>query len=326
MRIAVSYAHANEHEAKPCGRSRQCTFRRIGVAAIAPMPPLPLVFLVFLVVLASGATSALAGERDVCAESTGERSIAACTQLIVSGRTTGSELGEVYLARANARRDSRDYDRAIADFTQAIQFMRISAPPAVLASVYVARAGAYALNGGLDNALADYQQALVVDATNEAAAEGVKRIQAALASGQTRIALPDVPPPPAQKPQEPNTVPLESKKLPDKSLWDHNGSVVYLVANGTTRKFFYEQPRAALLSIGITQGRLLFTGRRNGDQYVGVAYKFSAKCRTRQYAVSGPVSADQRQVTLHGTVTRLNSRCQQEGSEEDTLVFTFLGE
>ena len=34
------------------------------------------------------------------------------------------------------------------------------------------------------------------------------------------------------------------------SLWDHNGSTVYLVANGTTREFHYDEPRLGMLQAG----------------------------------------------------------------------------
>src|SRR5262249_31217935 len=96
-----------------------------------------------------------------------------------------------------------------------------------------------------------------------------------------------------------------------KSLWDHNGSVMYLVANGAQRKFFYEQPRDGLRNAGVHEGTLLFEGRKQADQYVGTAYTFSAACGAHSYSVSGPVSPDQRQVTLYGMAPRFNSACQQ---------------
>ena len=35
------------------------------------------------------------------------------------------------------------------------------------------------------------------------------------------------------------------------AIWDHNGSVVYLVANGQSREFHYQKPRAGMLEVGV---------------------------------------------------------------------------
>jgi hypothetical protein len=33
------------------------------------------------------------------------------------------------------------------------------------------------------------------------------------------------------------------------TIWDHNGSVMYLVANGPSREFHYQKPRAGMLEV-----------------------------------------------------------------------------
>jgi hypothetical protein len=38
------------------------------------------------------------------------------------------------------------------------------------------------------------------------------------------------------------------------SLWDHNGSTVYLMADGATREFHYNVPRAGMLQAGARSG------------------------------------------------------------------------
>jgi hypothetical protein len=40
------------------------------------------------------------------------------------------------------------------------------------------------------------------------------------------------------------------------TIWDHNGSVVYLVANGQSREFHYQKPRAGMLDVGARPGSL----------------------------------------------------------------------
>ena len=32
----------------------------------------------------------------------------------------------------------------------------------------------------------------------------------------------------------------------ERTFWDHNGSVVYLVANGSSREFYYQRPRLGM--------------------------------------------------------------------------------
>src|SRR6267142_7260902 len=104
------------------------------------------------------------------------------------------------------------------------------------------------------------------------------------------------------------------------SLWDHNGSVVSLEANGAARKFYYSTPRPGL---PVTSGALLFDGKKDGNSYSGTAYTFNRACGTRGYAVSGPVSEDQRTVTMYGKVPRLDANCKLIGYRDDVLVFSF---
>jgi hypothetical protein len=61
----------------------------------------------------------------------------------------------------------------------------------------------------------------------------------------------------AVKPEHPPSAPTAKR-----SYWSHNGSVVYLQADGSSRKFFYHQPRDGMLHAGATPGSLLFEGER----------------------------------------------------------------
>jgi hypothetical protein len=104
------------------------------------------------------------------------------------------------------------------------------------------------------------------------------------------------------------------------SLWDHNGSVVYLEASGSNRQFYYQTPRPGL---PVSNGTLLFNGRKYGDRYSGTAYVFSTNCHARGYAVSGPITGDERIVTLYGKAPRVDSNCRVIGYRDDVLVFTY---
>jgi len=104
------------------------------------------------------------------------------------------------------------------------------------------------------------------------------------------------------------------------SLWDHNGSVVSLQAIGASRKFQYEKPRPGL---PVHAGTLLFKGRKEGDRYSGTAYVFSEQCGARAYDVSGPVTADQKMITMYGKAPRFDTGCRITSYHDDVLVFTY---
>lgn len=110
-----------------------------------------------------------------------------------------------------------------------------------------------------------------------------------------------------------------------RSLWQHNGSVVYLTADGASRRFYYDSPREGLDSVGVKRGTLLFEGQKNGDQYSGTAYFFSKICGPGTYAVSGPVTSNESQITitLSGKAPQLDANCKQIGVRDDVLVFTY---
>ena len=106
------------------------------------------------------------------------------------------------------------------------------------------------------------------------------------------------------------------------SLWDHNGSVVYLEANGASRKFFYKVPRRGL---PVKPGTLLFRGAKQGNNYSGTAFVFSNDCGAIGYRVAGTVSADDRTVTMWGKAPRRGHGCRVTGYVDDVIMFTFLG-
>src|SRR5262245_12101598 len=119
-------------------------------------------------------------------------------------------------------------------------------------------------------------------------------------------------PDPAQSPERPSPF----------SLWTHNGSTVYLAAQGASREFHYEQPRHGLTNEGARKGTLLFKGLAREGNYEGTAYIFKRGCRPAPYHVSGPILDDSRRVLMRGNAPRLNDRCQIIGHIADSLEFT----
>ena len=130
-----------------------------------------------------------------------------------------------------------------------------------------------------------------------------------------------------------NGSPCIGRQTPDENLagsaasplWEHNGSLMRLVATGASRKFFYESPRQGLVEVGIQKGSLLFEGTKNGATYAGTAYVYSKRCGRIGFAVSGTVAPDQRSVTVYGQAPLRAENCQPGGYRNETLSFTFLG-
>ena len=106
-----------------------------------------------------------------------------------------------------------------------------------------------------------------------------------------------------------------------RTYWDHNGSVVYLSAEGNRRKFYYHAPRDGMLRSGATPGSLLFDGVVIGDRYAGEAFIFKPGCGKLGYQVEGPILNNGRRVLLTGRAPRVGNRCNVIGASNDRLQF-----
>jgi tetratricopeptide (TPR) repeat protein len=91
-----------------------------------------------------------------CFEEQGDAAIAACTHAIQSGRFRGAELAAIYDNRAIELRQQGEYDRAIADYSQAIRI------DAQLTGAYTGRGLAYEGKAEVDKATIDYRKALTL--------------------------------------------------------------------------------------------------------------------------------------------------------------------
>ena len=110
----------------------------------------------------------------------------------------------------------------------------------------------------------------------------------------------------------------------ERSLWSHNGSVVSLQADGSSRQFFYQEPRPGMAEAGAEPGALLFSGRAVGKRYVGTAYIFNERCGRLAYAASGPIRDGYRMVELHGQAPRVDRDCRVIGHIRDVLRFSLI--
>jgi len=108
------------------------------------------------------------------------------------------------------------------------------------------------------------------------------------------------------------------------SHWSHNGSSLYLVAEGDRRRFYYEAPRPGIATQGVERGTLLFDGQRVGNNYQGTAYVFDRQCGKFPYAVSGAVSEGSKRIVMYGRAPQPNASCKVGGYRVDTLVFDYV--
>jgi hypothetical protein len=106
-----------------------------------------------------------------------------------------------------------------------------------------------------------------------------------------------------------------------RTLWDHNGSVMYLVEDGASREFHYSKPRPGLLDAGVRPGALLFRGEIDGAQYLGTAYIFNPHCGPIPFEAKGlSLDADER-IVLTGQAPRVGRNCRTYELYTSTLEF-----
>jgi tetratricopeptide (TPR) repeat protein len=107
-----------------------------------------------------------------CMGDNSDLAIAGCTWLIASGRETTENLAVEFYNRGNAYYDQDDYDRAIADYSQAVRLR----PD--FAKAFINRGLAYEEKEMFDQAVADYRAALRIAPSSTGALKGLERLGA----------------------------------------------------------------------------------------------------------------------------------------------------
>ena len=110
----------------------------------------------------------------------------------------------------------------------------------------------------------------------------------------------------------------------ESTSWDHNGSVMYLVANGQSRELHYQKPRAGMLEVGARPGSLLFRGEADQAEYSGTAYFFSPHCGQIPFSVKGAILDNGERILLTGQAPRLGRDCRAHESSTSKLEFRRL--
>ena len=116
-----------------------------------------------------------------------------------------------------------------------------------------------------------------------------------------------------------------SSGQPRRTIWNHNGSEMYLVGDGATRRIYYHRPRPGMLEAGARSGTLLFAGDRSGSSYRGIAHIFNSRCGKFYYEVIGGVEPGDVRIVLSGKAPAgLDASCKPTRTIDDQLVFTYL--
>ncbi len=108
---------------------------------------------------------------------------------------------------------------------------------------------------------------------------------------------------------------------PEPTLWDHNGSVMSLVAKGSSREFDYQKPRPGMLEAGAKPGSLLFRGEVSHGQYSGTAFIFNPRCGQIPFQVKGAILDNDERIVLTGQAPRVGRNCRAYASYTSELEF-----
>lgn len=140
--------------------------------------------------------------------------------------------------------------------------------------------------------------------------------------------------PEAQVPSEPAIAPTNpsgpavSPKKPvvenRTTNWNFFGSAMYMAAEGTQRRVFYDVPREGLSNLGITRGSLLIEGVLNQFNFTGHVIAYAPNCPALKYPATGTLSADGLSLTLSGNRPARDGYCNIIGQSAVTLVLELV--
>jgi len=102
-----------------------------------------------------------------------DEQISGCTTVLQSDRVSDGNRAVAYVNRGIAYAGKKDYDRAIADFNEAI---RINPNYAV---AYSNRGNLFEARGRRNEAIADFRRALAIDPNHQPSRDALKRLGAA---------------------------------------------------------------------------------------------------------------------------------------------------
>lgn len=115
---------------------------------------------------------------------------------------------------------------------------------------------------------------------------------------------------------------------PEESVtcWNHNGSKMKLLSDGTRREILYLEVRDGMREYA-NPGDVVFQGQQVGDQWSGVAYVFTRgqRCGKLRYNVTGRSQGSSNFVLNGVAPAGAGANCEPIGRRDDTLLFACVG-
>lgn len=108
------------------------------------------------------------------------------------------------------------------------------------------------------------------------------------------------------------------------SRWRRGGSDMILYAKADQRRLVFASVGPEDAARGASPGDVAFTGRREGNAYLGLSFDFSPGCGARAYRAEGRVGSNQTTVTFNGEVEAVAGDCTLQDVTQRTIQIVFV--
>jgi hypothetical protein len=105
-------------------------------------------------------------------------------------------------------------------------------------------------------------------------------------------------------------------------VWSFNGSLLSMVVEGGSRKFFYAEPGPDAEAAGAKRGDLVLEANVSDRRIVGFVYGHDGRCGRIPYRVDGSIRDDNRRLELQGQKPHVDGNCTVVGTVLDALTLT----
>ncbi len=121
--------------------------------------------------------------------------------------------------------------------------------------------------------------------------------------------------------QAPGANSSQAARMPIREFWSFNGSVLRMVAEGNSRKFFYVQLDPKAEAAGAQGGDLFLEATWSDQGFFGTVYGFEGRCGRVPYRVDGTVRDNNQRLDMQGQRPRVDGNCATAGTVLDALTF-----
>jgi hypothetical protein len=108
----------------------------------------------------------------------------------------------------------------------------------------------------------------------------------------------------------------------EQQVWSFNGSLLNMVVEGRSRKFFYAELGPDAEAAGAKRGDLVLEANVSDQRIVGFVYGHDGRCGRIPYRVDGTIRDSDRRLELQGQKPRVDGNCTVVGTVLDALTFT----